>query len=138
MTNAAAKMFVSFLESSDMNYSIVNEETAIIRVGWNLEGTRISIYFQFDQDCKSVHIVGNDFMSFSADKIEKMYKIMNDCNQKYRWVKFTVDASDNTAAVECDAVIQLDTCAEEVTELMLRMVKIVENAYPIMMKALWA
>ena len=138
MTNAAAKMFVSFLESSDMNYSIVNEEKAIIRTGWNLEGTRISIYFQFDQDCKSVHIVGNEFVSFGADKVDKMCRIFNECNRKYRWVKFTVDPSDNTASVECDAVIQLDTCAEEVTELMLRMVKIVENAYPIIMKELWA
>lgn len=138
MTNAAAKMFISLLESKNMNYSIVNEEKAVIRVGWNLEGTKLAIFFQFSENNSSVHIEGHEFVSFSKDKTERMYKICNECNKKYRWVKFTVDEEDNAAIVECDAVIQLDTCAEEVVELMLRMTNIVEDAYPQMMKALWA
>ena len=38
----------------------------------------------------------------------------------------------------CDNIIQLDTCGENCYELMIRMLKIVEDAYPSFMKALWA
>lgn len=138
MTNAAAKLFISYLEAKEMKYSVVNEERAVIRVGWNLEGTTLGVFFMFDENGTSVHIEGHDFLTFTKDKCDKMYKICNDLNRKYRWVKFTVDVEKSVAVVECDAVIQLDTCAEEAVELMLRMTNIVEDAYPIIMKALWA
>lgn len=138
MANAAAKMFTSYLDSREMNYSILDEAQRVIRMGWTLEGTKMAIFFEFAEDGANVRMEGREFLNFPADKINTMYKIVNDCNRKYRWIKFSVDAESNTAVVECDAVIQLDSCAEEVSELMFRMIKIVEDAYPLMMKALWA
>ena len=65
-----------------------------------------------------------------------MYKACNECNCKFRWAKFTV--VDGKISVESDAIIQLDSCADEVTGYMIRLTKIVEAAYPIFMKAMWA
>ena len=39
--------------------------------------------------------------------------------------------------LKIDAVVQLDTCAEEMFELMVRAAQIVDDAYPDIMKALW-
>lgn len=138
MNNPAARIFTKALEASDIKYQVVNEEKEIIRVGWGFEGGDISVFFQFDSDAEGVHIVGLDFIKIPSAAADKMYKVVNDLNKQYRWIKFTYDNSDNSVTAECDAAIQLDSCAEEVIGLMVRMVRIVEGAYPEIMKSLWA
>lgn len=138
MNNPAVKIFTRALEASDTKYRIINEEKEIIRVGWGFEGGSISLFFQFDPDGTGVHIAGLDFLNVPSSVGDMIYKIINDCNREYRWAKFTYDSSDNSVMVECDASIQLDSCAEEVISLMVRLVKIVENAYPQIMKKFWA
>lgn len=137
MANAAARMFASVLDSKQMHYSYVNDEESAIRVGWNLDNTKIAIFFKFADDCSNVHIWGRDFLSFSKDKTEKMYKLCNDANEEYRWAKFIVKADDLEVQVEDDAVIQLDSCGEECFELMIRMAQITDEVYPKFMKNMW-
>ena len=59
-------------------------------------------------------------------------------NDKFRWVKFYVDESDNTVSLATDAVITSATCGEVIYELVLRMASIGDDAYPEFMRALWA
>lgn len=138
MANAAAKLFTSYLETKGVNARIMDDEEKVVRVGWKLENTSISILFFFSDDCEDVAIRGSEFVTIPKDKVEKIYKVLNACNNKFRWVKFTMDEEDCEVRVEADAVIQLDSCAEECFELMLRMSNIVDDAYPEFMKALWA
>ena len=51
--------------------------------------------------------------------------------------RFTKE-EDGELVAEEDAVIQLDSCGEEAFELMIRMTQIIEEAYPMVMKELWA
>ena len=138
MANAAAKMFTSFLESKGTKFQVLDDEGSVVRVGWQLEATGISIFFQFGDDNTDIHMEGTDFLTFPAEKLNTMYKLCNDMNRQYRWVKFTVKEDRKEVICECDAVIQLDSCAAEATELMLRMNNIVDKAYPYFMKGLWA
>lgn len=138
MANMAAKMFTALLEEKEINYTFVDEEESAVRVGWKLKATKISIYFKFSEDCTNVHFEGHEFLAIPEEHIEKMYKICNQINRDYRWVKFTVNEEVKEVVVEGDAVIQLDSCAQECLELMIRTTQIIDDAYPVFMKALWA
>ena len=73
----------------------------------------------------------------SLNKYDALYKVLNECNDRYIYVKFVLDEENGQINARCDNIIQLDTCGENCYELMVRMLKIVEDAYPSFMKALW-
>ena len=137
MANTAAKLFMAFLESQEVHGSFVDENQAVVRVGWNLENTKISILFFFGDDGKDVHLIGGGFCKAPENKKDAVLRAINDCNNNFRWVKFVLKENGDIEA-EDDAVVQLDSCADECFELMLRMCNIVDKAYPSFMKALWS
>ena len=138
MANAATKLFAAFMEAQGVKCHEVNEEEGFAVVGWTLENTKIMLIFKFGDDNNDVHIIGRDFIKVKEEKYADMYKVINDCNKKYRWVKFVLDEENGEIRAEDDAVIQLDSCAQEAFELMIRMNHVVDDAYPSFMKALWS
>ncbi len=137
MANAAAKMFVSFMESQGMPSQYADEEETVVVALWKLENTKLKVFFDFSEDNQRVHIVGTDFITVPDDKLEKALEVVNDCNGEYRWVKFYLDKEHGQILAQDDALIELDSCAQEVFKLMGCMTQIVDEAYPRMMKALW-
>ena len=135
MANMAAKIFAASLDEHGVKYQYANDEESVMHVGWKVEGTNLDLFFKFYDDNEDVQVFGR-FVNVPEDKTEKMYKACNECNCRFRWAKFTV--VDGKISVESDAIIQLDSCAEEVTGYMVRLTKIVEAAYPVFMKAMWA
>ena len=138
MASQSTELFLAYLETQGMKGNLLDDEKNIVRVGLGLKNTQIAVFFQFSDDDTDAHIEGREFAKIPSDQIEKAYKICNNLNDSYRWVKFVWDEQANDLACRCDAVIQLDSCAEEVYELMARMATIVDEAYPQIMKALWA
>ena len=138
MANQAAKLFTAYLDSKNMTYKVLDEKGAVVRTGWNLDNTKLEIYYFFAENNENVHIEGRNFVKVPKDSIDKMYKLCNEINRKFRWFKFTIDEDRLDMVVEDDAVIQLDSCAEEVFELMIRMTQVVDEAYPQFMKAIYA
>ena len=61
----------------------------------------------------------------------------NTLNAKKRWVKFCID-DDMEIVVADDAVIDEVTAGEEVLELVMRMAVNIDDAYPVINKAIWA
>ena len=59
-------------------------------------------------------------------------------NNRFNWVKFFVDESDSTITLSDDAVIQLDSCGEEIIKLIQFMTLVADEAYPEFMKAIWS
>ena len=79
-----------------------------------------------------------NFITVPENKYDAMYKTVNQCNDDYTHIKFVLDTKDGQINAREDAVIQLDSCGEECFELMIRMVRVVEDAFPKFMKAMWA
>jgi len=138
MANMAAKMFTSLLEENQLTYRFLDEEESTLRVGWKLKATNISLFFKFAEDGSNVHFEGHEFLMVPEGNIEQMYKICNQMNRDFRWVKFSVNEELKEVVVEGDAVIQLDSCAQECLELMIRTTRIIDEAYPRFMKEMWA
>ncbi len=101
----------------------------------NREG--IKVIMHFDDDSEGVKVRAYDVAKFPEAKKPEMYELCNQLNKDYRWIKFYVDDSDNTITAEEDAIIQLDTCAQEVLQCCIQLVNIVDDAYPTIMKRIF-
>ncbi len=138
MALKSLESFQAFMEAKEFRVAVVDDDGKVARVGFNLDATTIEILLFFSDDEKDVHFVGRDFVKIPADKQDLAYKLCNDCNSEYRWMKFVWSDEYKNITVQADAVIEPNTCAEECYEIVMRMCSIVDEAYPVFMKALWA
>ena len=134
--NMAAKMVAAFFEGQDIKVNGVRDD--LLMIGWEFSGGSMRIFFNFDESCTHVHLEGVDFIKVPAEKYDAIYKPLNECNDQYTHIKFVLDTEDGYIVARDDDIIQLESCGEECFELMIRMVKVVEDAYPKFMKALYA
>ena len=138
MANQALESFAALMEAKDMNVRLTDEDENVCFVGFNLDNTEVGILMFFAEDCSDVHFVGRDFVKIPEDKVDVVYKVCNECNSKYRWVKFVWDEEAGKVTCQADAVVEPETVAEECYATVMRLAGIVDEAYPLFMKAVWA
>lgn len=136
MAGMAATVVSKYFEAQDTKPAQLRED--LLRIGWGFEGGSIEVFFHFDEDDAHVHIEGINFINVPENKYDQMYKVLNECNDRYKHFKFVLDTKNGQITVSDDDIIQLDTCGPECFELMLRMVQVVQDVYPTLMKAMWA
>lgn len=139
MAGMATKIVKGYFEDQGLKVDERNELT--LRLGWGLRSAgngSIDIFFNFYEDDSRVHVEGINFCNVPEDKFDRMYKLMNDFNAHYSFVSFYLDEEHQQITAQVDAVIQLDTCGEECNELMERILAVVEDAYPEIMKTIWS
>ena len=136
--NMAVKMTAAYFDSKELSYTI-SEDGQAIATGFGLQNVdRVKILIVFDEGDHTVGLRALGIAKFPESKKDEMFPLVNTLNQEFRWIKFVVDEEDLVINAEDDAVIQLDSCGEEVFELCLHFAAIVDNAYPIIMKSLFA
>ena len=74
---------------------------------------------------------------FPPDKKLLALQVVNQLDLKYRWVKFFVESSGAVGAT-ADVKATEDTAAEILFHILCRMNGIIDDAYPILMKAVYA
>lgn len=139
---SSTQQFIALLDSKGTKYSVgeptsSGKDTMTVSYGGDNMPT-IRCQFFFDTDCNGVAIRVFDIVKFTESKLAAMYPVVNSLNEKYRFAKFCIDTDDNTAQAEIDASFRSSDAGEICRELMLRMVSICDDAYPELMKALWA
>lgn len=132
------KLTMALFDSEELVYD-AHEEHNLIKIDFPLDNKGdFTILIIFDENERTVSIRSYNFCSFPEGKKPIMYKTCSLVNEKNRWVKFYVNEEHSFIVLEDDAVVQVDSCAKEILELCVRMVKIAEDTYPIFMKALWS
>lgn len=136
--NLAAKVTAAYFESRNMHCQVSGDDGEIIRVGFRGKNKdSLEVLLIFDEGNNSVALRSFGFCKVPENKKANLYKLCSKLNDSFRWVKFYLDDDDTVTAAD-DAVIQLDSCGEECLELVLRMCKITDEAYPIIMKEVWS
>ena len=138
--NLAAKMTGAYLESRGLKFFYDESQPEVIRTGFGgLKNKQLlEILCIFGEDGSDVAIRSFNFCSIPQAKLGEAHAFCSRLNKLYRWVKFYIDEGDMTVTLADDAVIQLDTCGEEVFELILRMASIADDAYVHFMKMIWS
>ena len=133
------EMTKAFMDSKSMRYQESNDGKVLkVGIGGLKNKGSVDILVFFDDDDTSVGIRCFNICSVPENKKQDIYKVCSQQNHRFRWVKFYVGSEDNSVSAEDDAVIQPESCGEEIFELILRMAGVVDEAYPIFMKALWS
>ena len=135
----AIQMTKAYFDSKGLKYRAHDDGKALFVSfsGLKNKGT-LEILIVFDDDDRAVAIRGMDVSSAPEEKWPQLFKICSELNYKYRWVKFCIQKGRKQVSAEDDAVITPETAGEEVYELIIRMVRIVDQAYPEIMRGIWA
>ena len=105
--------------------------------GGDFSYTHITLHLVFDQDGESAQIVSSPISNVPAEKTARMLLTLNDCNHKFRWVKFYLD-EDNDVIVNGDVLFDEQNAGDACIGLIMRTASIVDDAYPDIMKSIWS
>lgn len=105
--------------------------------GGDFSYTHVAIHVIFDEDGQSVQIVTSPIASVPAEKTAKLLLTLNECNHKFRWVKFYLD-DDNDIIADADILFDEQNVGEACIEIVLRTASIIDDAYPEIMKSIWS
>ncbi|MBE6779027.1 MAG: YbjN domain-containing protein [Ruminococcaceae bacterium] len=133
--NACAEAFAALLESKGLQY----------QSGVDKDGDSV-IDFPYNGKVTKCFFAGEDGAYFSLyqvyeripeDKYADLLFLCNELNCRYKWATFYVDG-DRDLVIHDDALLTVDTAADEAFELLVRIIKIVDDVKPAVMKAIYA
>ena len=134
--NIAANTTAAFLKEKNIKVSELREDLLMVEVGFSTGS--VKIFVKFNESGDQVYLEGIDFIRVPTEKYEMIYNTLNECNNRYLHVKFVLDTKEGQLSARDDDIIQPDSCGEECFKLIARMARIIEDAYPRFMKALYA
>ena len=100
-------------------------------------GGSYRIRFISNDDDNDVAVRIYSLLSVEESHRDKILPAINTLNRKYRFVKFVMD-NDGDVNVEYDFPVTSPNPAASAKELVIRIVKIVDDSYPVLMRAMWA
>ncbi len=137
MAYELAKVVSANMDADNWSHELTGENQEVILTGVagenNIKGLNFAVFF--DEE-RTANVVSRDYVHVPEEKIEAMYRVMNELNTMYRWAKFAIDA-DGDIHVEADAVLDIDSCGDEVKEILIRLTHLADIAYPTIMRTLF-
>ena len=126
-------------DSKEIKYRVVDKsDVSYIEAG--IRGDNYSsmdvLYISRDDD-NDVSVRVMQICKVPDNKLAPMILAVNECNNKFRYVKFVMD-KDRDINLEYDMPLKNNDVGEIAVELLIRIMKIMDEAYPIFMKAMYA
>ena len=132
--SGCADLFKKDLESKNLRFSSNVMENGDDVISFPYNGKDVRMFFSGDNGTYlSLYLV---YENAPEDRIADAIFICNELNCKYKWVTYYVD-KDRDIIIHDDAILSVDTAADEAFELLVRMVKISDEAKPVVMKAIY-
>lgn len=137
-----AESFIRFLDEKNISYETFStsddyENDNAVQVSYPAESGEIDLTCFFSEN-HDVQVRCFSLCNVPNDKIEEMYEVLNELNSKYRWVTFFID-DDNDVNVKGDLFsVTNNTAGYMCSDFMLRIINIIDDALPDIMKARWS
>ena len=104
--------------------------------GGDFSYTHITINVIFDEDGESAQVLTSPIASVPTEKTSRLLLTLNECNNKFRWVKFYLD-DDNDVIADGDVLFDEQNAADVVIEMVMRTASIIDDAYADIMRGIW-
>ena len=135
MLKPCAELFVQDLKSKNLNFDCGTDRDGDSVVEIPFGGKSVKMFFCGEQgQYMSAYMV---YERVPEDKLPDVIFTCNELNARYKWITFYVD-SDNDVVLHDDAILSVDSAADEAFELLLRIAKIGDDVKPTIMKAIYA
>ena len=130
--------FSRYLDAKDIRYTQGERNKNMFRIPYSGDNINtIPIHVIFDEDGDPfVQLRCWDLQNFKSNPAVAVV-LCNDLNEEYRWIKFYLD-KDRDIVAALDAVFDTDECGSYCMSLVMRMVNILDDAYPKIAKARWS
>lgn len=130
-----AELFTNLLKSNNLVYNVSEDGDGAVIVGFPYQGKMIRCIFDGD-DGKyfSIYML---YESIPDEKLADIIFLCNEFNARFKWFTFFVD-SDKDLMLHDDAILSIETAADEAFELLIRMLKMGDDVKPMIMKTIYA
>ncbi len=138
----AIRLIMQEMDKVNMHYNVEDmEDVNILSAGYGIENgstITIKVFSQDDDNDVAVRVYGI-LHNVAEERIPKIMKVINQCNQKFRYFKFVMN-DDNDVSVEYDFPVEASdyTLGQEVVEILMRMMHVLDECYPVLMRAIWS
>lgn len=130
-----AELFIESLKAKDLNFRVGEAADGDVCVDFPYQGKVTKCIFTGENgEYLSLYLV---YEHVPEDKVADVIFVCNDLNCQYKWVTYYVD-KDNDVVIHDDAILSVENAAEEAFELLVRLVKIAEEAKTPIMRAIYA
>jgi len=139
MAFKATKAIAAAFDEAGLKYSIIEPggSSAVKAVFGGDNYDSATVHYISSDDDNDVKVVILSFVKVPASKREKVIMVLNDMNNKYRYLKFVM-SEDNDVRVEYDFPLKITNPGDVAVEILIRMMKILDDVYPELMKAIWS
>lgn len=100
-------------------------------------GGSYRIRFINTDDDNDVAVRVFNLLSVDETRRAAVMPVINEINRKYRYVKFVMD-DEGDVHIEYDYLVRCPDPAASARELIIRITRIVDEVYPMLMRAMWA
>lgn len=135
----AIEVITRKFDELELRYRVTKGKNSdVIRMGTTTDSGAKIEYVIFPSGRESdVSMRVYSLVKVPENKRSQLLRLCNDLNSKYRYVKFGID-KDMEVSVEYDFARNNGDLAEAVMEMVVRFHKIINEAYPMFMHAIWA
>jgi len=137
--NTASQVKEAF-EKASWKFKYIAEQpdgSTIMAAGFNGEKTVTNLLIHIDAQDHTVMIRADRLAKIPIDRQFEVLSTLNELNREYRFVSFYGDRED-FVTIQTDRVIAANETADPVMEMIVRVVQILDGAYPRIMKAIWS
>ena len=126
-------------DARKLKYHIMdNGEVSAVEAG--ISGEKYSglevVFFSPDDD-NDVAVRIMKICKVPSDRMAHMLVAVNKCNEKFRYVKLVID-KDRDVNLEYDMPLKNENVGDIAVEMLVRIMKMMEEIYPVLMKAMYA
>ena len=138
----ATTLIARAMDEKNYKYGITEKEkSSILYAGFSIDnGPNVQCKFISTDDDNDVAVRLYGLISGITDSNRgKILEVINKCNNSYRFVTFLID-SDGDVNIQYDFPVTAtdDAIGVMSCEIFARIMNIVEECYPLFMKALWS
>ncbi len=135
-TNIIAKAF----EEANLKCEIRElGDYSFVETGFSGDNCTFKLRFFSTDNDNDVKVLTEEFAKYPEDKLEEGYVVMNELSRKYRYLKFTLDKDDGAVSAQYDFPVALpeEALGKVAIEFAIRFSKIIDDAYPQIMRSIW-
>jgi len=140
MIRPATMAIQKAFDEKNIKYRVnqVGEDASVVEAGFALDnGPNVIVRFISRDNDNDVAVRVFDLLKVAEEQRPAVRKTINELNIEFRYLKFVMHES-GSVHVENDMYVRTENVGEVATEMFIRYMQILKQAYPKLMKALWA
>lgn len=135
----ATKEIEEKLKAADLKCNVVEgDSSSMVVCGINGKYITYKIQFISRDDDNDVAIRAFDLVKFPEEKREDMIHFAHECTAKFRYAKFVANLNDNTMQLEYDMPVTCTNPGDIAVEMLLRIMRMLDDVGADMMRRVWA